>query len=200
MNSDGEIEWKDESELIWLESESIHLLLVSMWEEFGLELLNELFDINGQNAQEIHSKQLKKREAFGNFLRKLNKTNSIQKTLSKFPWQDIEFNGPCGVAHALVMLARSESVGVSCAYATKIRGNLEEEAIAWSWLLIHKKNSGKDWKFNPSARDLGGDWAVSLSQLWEESENVGKEGPEGYISKMNNLQKTTGTQHKLPEL
>ena len=200
VNSDGEIEWKEESELIWLESESIHLLLVSMWEEFGLELLNELFDINGQNAQEIHSKQLKKREAFGNFLRKLNKTNSIQKTLSKFPWQDIEFNGPCGVAHALVMLARSESVGVSCAYATKIRGNLEEEAIAWSWLLIHKKNSGKDWKFNPSARDLGGDWAVSLSQLWEESENVGKEGPEGYISKMNNLQKTTGTQHKLPEL
>ena len=67
-------------------------------------------------------------------------------------------------------------------------------------MLIHKKNSGKDWKFNPSARDLGGDWSVSLSQLWEESENVGKEGPEGYISKMNNLQKTTGTQHKLPEL
>ena len=175
VNSDGEIEWKEESELIWLESESIHLLLVSMWEEFGLELLNELFDINGQNAQEIHSKQLKKREAFGNFLRKLNKTNSIQKTLSKFPWQDIEFNGPCGVAHALIMLARSESVGVSCAYATKIRGNLEEEAIAWSWLLIHKKHSGKDWKFNPSARDLGGDWSVSLNQLWDESENVGKE-------------------------
>ena len=200
VNSDGEIEWKDESELIWLESNSIHLLLVSMWEEFGLELLNELFDINEQSAKEIHSKQLKKREAFGNFLRKLNKTNSIQKTLSKFPWQDIEFNGPCGVAHALVMLARSESVGVSCAYATKIRGNLEEEAIAWSWLLIHKKHSGKDWKFNPSARDLGGDWSVSLNQLWDESENVGKEGPEGYISKMNDLQKTTGTQHKLPEL
>ena len=198
VNLEGEIEWKEESKLIWLESESIHLLLVSMWEEFGLELLNELFDINEQNAQEIHAKQLKKREAFGNFLRKLNKTNSIQKTLSKFPWQDIEFEGPCGVAHALVMLARSESVGVSCAYATKIRGSLEEEAIAWSWLLIHKKHSGKDWKFNPPARDLGGDWSVSLKNLWEESANVGEEGPEGYISKMSELQKTTGTQHKLP--
>ncbi|MBK00091.1 MAG: hypothetical protein CMB48_03845 [Euryarchaeota archaeon] len=198
VNLEGEIEWKEESKLIWLESESIHLLLVSMWEEYGLELLNELFDIKEQNAQEIHAKQLKKREAFGNFLRKLNKTNSIQKTLSKFPWQDIEFEGPCGVAHALVMLARSESVGVSCAYATKIRGSLEEEAIAWSWLLIHKKHSGKDWKFNPPARDLGGDWSVSLKNLWEESANVGEEGPEGYISKMNELQKTTGTQHKLP--
>ena len=41
VNSEGEIEWKEESELIWLESNSIHLLLVSTWEEFGLELLNE---------------------------------------------------------------------------------------------------------------------------------------------------------------
>ena len=151
-------------------------------------------------AEELHSKQLKKREAFGNFLRKLNKTNSIQKTLSKFPWQDIEFNGPCGIAHALVMLARSESIGVSCAYATKIRGDVEEEAIAWSWLVVHKKEAGKDWKFNPSARDLGGDWTFTLSKLWNESEKVGIEGSKGYISSMRELQKTTGTQHKLPEL
>tara|TARA_B100000287_G_scaffold121033_1_gene112803 strand:- start:4612 stop:6318 length:1707 start_codon:yes stop_codon:yes gene_type:complete len=199
VNLEGEIVWKEETNTIWLESESIHLLLVSMWEDYGLELLNSLFDLDENTALEIHSKQLKKKEAFGNFLRKLNKTNSIQKTLSKFPWQDIEFKGPCGVAHALVMLARSESVGVSCSYATKIRGTLEEEAIAWSWLLIHKKQSGKDWKFNPSARDLGGDWAISLGKLWDESAKVGEEGPEGYVSKMNELQKTTGTQHKLPE-
>ncbi len=199
VNLEGEIEWKENTKAIWIESESIHLLLVSIWEEYGLELLNSLFDLDENIAEEIHSKQLKKKEAFGNFLRKLNKTNSIQKTLSKFPWQDIEFKGPCGVAHALIMLARSESVGVSCAYATKIRGSLEEEAIAWSWLVIHKKQSGKDWKFNPSARDLGSDWAISLGNLWEESAKVGGEGPEGYISKMNELQKTTGTQHKLPK-
>lgn len=199
VNNEGEIEWKEDSNSIWLDSESIHLLLISIWDEYGLELLNSLFDIDERVAIELHAKQLKKREAFGNFLRKLNKTNSIQKTLSKFPWQDIEFTGPCGVAHALVMLARSESIGVSCAYATKIRGSLEEEAIAWGWLVIHKKQSGKDWKFNPPARDLGGDWAISLSKLWKESENVGDEGPEGYVSKMKELQKTTGTQHKLPD-
>tara|TARA_B100000902_G_scaffold392645_1_gene445394 strand:+ start:235 stop:1935 length:1701 start_codon:yes stop_codon:yes gene_type:complete len=200
VNAEGEVDWKEESKTITLKSNSIHLLLVSMWEEFGLELLEELFEITGEKAEEIYSKQLKKKEAFGNFLRKINKSNDIQKTLQKFPWQDIDFAGPCGVAHALVMLARSESIGVSCAYATKIRGTLEEEAIAWSWLLIHKKHSGKDWKFNPSARDLGGDWASSLSDLWEESAKVGKEGPKDYVDKMNKLQKTTGTQHKLPEI
>jgi len=200
VDGEGELELREDSSIIWLETESIHLLLISIWEEYGLGLLESLFEIEKEIAEELHSKQLKKREAFGNFLRKLNKTNSIQKTLSKFPWQDIEFEGPCGVAHALIMLARSESVGVSCSFATKIRGDIEEEAIAWSWLLIHKKESGKDWKFNPSARDLGGDWAFSLGALWEESARVGVDGPEGYITKMNDLQKTTGTQHKLPEL
>jgi hypothetical protein len=200
VDNEGEIEWKEDTTTIWLETESIHLLLISMWDEYGLDLLNSLFNIEKETAEEIHAKQLKKREAFGNFLRKLNKTNSIQQTLSKFPWQDIEFKGPCGVAHALVMLARSESIGVSCAYATKIRGNVEEEAIAWSWLVVHKKEAGKDWKFNPSARDLGGDWTFALSKLWDESEKVGIEGSEGYISSMKELQDTTGTQHKLPEL
>lgn len=200
IDLEGVVNWKEESETINLKSNSIHLLLISMWEEFGLELLDELFGINGERANEIYSKQLKKKEAFGNFLRKIEKTTEIQKTLEKFPWKNIDFEGPCGVAHALVLLARSEGIGVSCAYATKIRGSLEEEAIAWSWLLIHKKQSGKDWKFNPSARDLGGDWVSSLSDLWEESAKVGKEGAKGYVDKMNKLQKTTGTQHKLPEI
>ena len=200
INLEGEVDWKETSQVINLKSNSIHVLLISMWEEFGLELLDELFGITGEKANDIYLKQLKKKEAFGNFLRRIDKITDIQKTLEKFPWQNIEFEGPCGVAHALVMLARSESVGVSSTYATKIRGSLEEEALAWCWLLIHKKNSGKDWKFNPSARDLGGDWTSSLSDLWEESAKVGKEGAQGYVDKMNKLQKTTGTQHKLPEI
>ena len=199
VDLDGGVGWTNAGGAVRLESDSLHLLLTATWEQYGTELLQEMFELDEDGAQRAQEAQARKRGAFGNFLRKLEQSTARQRVLTGFPWYEVEMEGPCGAAHQLVMCARSESVGKSCSQAAKLRGGVHVEAAAWGWLLVHDKAAGKEWKFDPAARELGSDWTVALDDLWKGSADVTEADGATYIEAMRAFHRASGTQVELPD-
>ena len=57
-----------EHEVVRFEESSCHPLLVSLWEEYGMVVLEQMFNLDGEKADLIYKKQLQRKQGFGAFL------------------------------------------------------------------------------------------------------------------------------------
>ena len=187
------------SSLVRLETGTANSLLTATWDEYGLDLLEVLFDITGDEAEQIQSKQARGR-GFGNFLRRLDEQQSGVRKQRKFPWGDGVLPTPLDFADQLVRRGRIDGLGPTISMARKA-GSDVDLAMGWAWLVVHGKGDGEAWHFESDTRDKGGDWAPPLERLWEAAEHLlGEDGEtSGYIEAMEDLRRATGTIAELPE-
>ena len=69
-----------EDPVIRLEDSSCHPVLVSLWPDYGMGVLEDLFGLTGMDAEEVHSRQAKRKQGFGAFLRELNESLSTARS------------------------------------------------------------------------------------------------------------------------
>ena len=69
-----------------LEDSSCHPVLVSLWEEHGGTILEDLYGLVGEEAERVHSRQSKRKQGFGAFLRELSESVSTAMKLNRLPW------------------------------------------------------------------------------------------------------------------
>jgi hypothetical protein len=198
VDAGGEGHWLS-SDLVRMEDGSTHSLLNAVWGKHGMDVLEDLFDLTGDAAEDAFEKQLSRGKAFGSFLRKVDEQQSGARMLRRFPWQEDELPSPLDFADTLVKKARADGIGTTTSLARKAKGD-SNLAMGWAWLSAHGKGEGEAWHFDPDIRDWGGDWVPCLEALWEASESVADSGEtEAYIEAMKNLGKATGTMQELPE-
>jgi len=188
------------SPVVWLETGTANSLLTATWNEYGLDLLESLFDMTGDDAERVHSKQARSGRAFGNFLRRLDEQQSGVRKQRKFPWRDGVLPTPLDFANQLVKRGRIDGLGPTTSMARKA-GSDVDLAMGWAWLVVHGKGEGEAWHFEPDTRDKGGDWAPPLERLWNAAEQLLEDdgGTSGYIEAMEGLRRATGTIAELPE-
>ena len=160
-----------ESEVIRLGDDGLHAILGALWPDHGHTILAEMFDIEGEAADEIHARQLKRKQGFGAFLRKLTEAAEEKQLLSRFPWKDGRMSGLCGRLDAMVRKAVSEGVNSTITMAKKGE-NPGEKALGWSWITVHEKTESEGWKFDSDARDKGGDWVISTQAVWDAAQAI----------------------------
>ena len=198
VDSDGEAHWLS-SDLVRLEDGSTHALLNAVWGKHGMDILESLFDLTGDEAEVAFEKQLSRGKAFGSFLRKVDEQQSGARLLRRFPWGDDALPSPLNFADSLVKKGRADGIGTTTGMARKEKGD-SNLAMGWAWLSAHGKGEGEAWHFDPDIRDKGGDWVPYLEVLWEASETVAENGvTESYIEAMEDLRKATGTMQELPK-
>ena len=191
VRSDGSFE-ELESHVLRLEEESCHANLVALWSEWGEFVLEEIYGITGDEAEEIIEKQIKRRQGFGAFLKKMESERAEHLMVSRFPWEEGGMGGLCGRADALVRKARIDGVGSTITMAKKGR-TPAEEAIGWAWINVHERAESEGWHFDSDARDKGGDWVPSLKALFEASEVLAEGGSsDSYIDAMKTFATRSG--------
>jgi hypothetical protein len=82
VRSDGVV-LESENDVIRFEDSSCHPVLVALWEDNGMDILQSMFGLEGVEAETIHSKQAKRKQGFGAFLRELNESISSAKKLER---------------------------------------------------------------------------------------------------------------------
>jgi len=183
IRSDGSFEELEEH-VLRLEETSCHANLVALWPEWGDLVLEGIYGITGEDADEIIEKQAKRKQGFGAFLKKMEAERAEHLMLSRFPWKDGDMSGLCGRADALVRKARIDGVGSTITMAKKGK-NPAQEAIGWAWINVHERAESEGWHFDSDARDKGGDWVPVLKALYEASEVLAEGGSsENYIEAM----------------
>ena len=164
-----------------------------------MDVLENLFDLTGEAAEDAFDKQLSRGKAFGSFLRKVDEQQSGARLLRRFPWDEDELPSPLDFADSLVKKGRADGIGTTTGMARKAKGD-SNLAMGWAWLSSHGKGEGEAWHFDPDIRDKGGDWVPSLEVLWAASEAVAESGDtEAYVGAMENLRKASGTMQELPD-
>jgi hypothetical protein len=79
-------------------------------------------------------------------------------------------------------------------------GGGRKSSMGWAWVCVHGKDEGEAWHYEPTVRDLGGDWVPALKSLWDASQIIiNDEGSEDYVKAMESLRNVTGTMESLPE-
>jgi len=198
VDAGGEGHWLS-SDLIRMEDGSTHTLLNAVWGKHGMDVLENLFDLTGEAAEDAFDKQLSRGKAFGSFLRRVDEQQSGARLLRRFPWEEDALPAPLDFADSLVKKARADGLGTTTGMARKAKGD-SNLAMGWAWLSSHGKGEGEAWHFDPDIRDWGGDWVPSLEVLWAASEAVAESGDtEAYVEAMENLRKATGTMQELPD-
>jgi hypothetical protein len=156
--------------VVRLEDSSCHPILVALWPEFGEVILQELFDLKGDEASKIILKQIKRKQGFGAFLRELGDNLEIEKRLGRLPWNNSELPIPLAFADILVRKATEEGIASTVPMARKGKGL--ENAMGWAWLVVHEKTESDAWRFDEDSRDKGGDWVPALQALWDSAEEL----------------------------
>ena len=87
------------------EENACHPLLVSLWKDHGLNILNQMFELSGEEAEEIYNKQLQRKQGFGAFLRELKNNLSTAKKLDSLPWSSVSLPKPLSFADKLIRKA-----------------------------------------------------------------------------------------------
>jgi len=173
-----------EDDVLRLEETSCHANLVALWPEWGGLVLEEIYGITGEEADEIIEKQAKRKQGFGAFLKKMESERAEHLMLSRFPWKAGDMDGLCGQADALVRRARIDGVGTTITMAKKGK-NPAEEAIGWAWINVHERAESEGWHFGSDARDKGGDWVPALKALYEASAVLAEGGSsDDYVEAM----------------
>ena len=167
VRSDGVVVGLDEK-VVRLEDSSCHPVLVSLWEEHGRTILEDLFGLVGEEAERVHSRQSKRKQGFGAFLRELSESLSTAMKLDRLPWESGTLPGPLSFADELVRKAADDGVASTVSMARKGRGL--ESSMGWAWLVVHDKTESDAWRFDEESRDKGGDWVPALRALWDAAE------------------------------
>ena len=154
-----------EDRVIRLEDSSCHPVLVSLWDEYGKGILESMYKLTGDEAEKVYSKQAKRKQGFGAFLRELNDSLSTAMRLDRLPWESADLPDPLSFADRLVRKAAEDGVASTVSMARKGRGL--ESAMGWAWLMVHERTESDAWRFDEESRDKGGDWVPALTAVWD---------------------------------
>ena len=169
VRSDGVV-LELEDKVVRLEDSSCHPVLVSLWPENGMRVLESLFGITGEEAEKVHSRQAKRKQGFGAFLRELGESLSTAMRLDRLPWERDLLPSPLSFADTLVRKAAEDGVASTVSIARSGRGI--ESAMGWAWLVVHERTESDAWRFEEGSRDKGGDWVPALRALWDAAESL----------------------------
>lgn len=189
-----------DDDVVRMEEKSCHANLIALWPAWGDLVMEEMYGITGDAAEEIIEKQIKKKQGFGAFLKKMDAQRAEHVLLSRFPWKDGELDGLCGRADLLVRKARIDGIGSTISMAKKGQ-SAAEKALGWAWINVHERAESEGWHFDSDSRDKGGDWVPAVESLWTTSEDVANGGDvSAYVDAMKHLRKATGTMSELPDV
>ena len=192
VKEDGTFE-SIEEQVIRVDEAACHPILVTLWEEHGMHLLSEMFDIGEDEGSDIHAKQAKRKQGFGAFLRQLREARGIDDRLRILPWERDSLPEPLAFADRLIRDSFRSGVSSTVSSTSKQKGLLQ--AMGWAWLVVHNKTESDSWRFDGDSKDKGGDWVPFLSTLYEEGIGLlegGKSSPEGYKNAMEDLSSACG--------
>ena len=192
VKEDGTFE-SIEEQVIRVDEAACHPILVTLWEEYGMHLLNEMFEIGEDEGSDIHAKQGKRKQGFGAFLRQLRETRGVDDRLRILPWERDSLPEPLAFADRLIRDSFRSGVSSTVSSTSKQKGLLQ--AMGWAWLVVHNKTESDSWRFDGDSKDKGGDWVPFLSRLYEEGVSLlegGRSSPEGYKEAMVDLSSACG--------
>ncbi|MDG1524897.1 MAG: hypothetical protein P8Q90_02365 [Candidatus Thalassarchaeaceae archaeon] len=191
IRSDGSFEELDEN-VLRLEETSCHANLVALWPQWGHYILEEIYGITDDDADQIVEKQTKRKQGFGAFLKKMEAERSEHLMMSRFPWKEGDMEGLCGRADSLIRKARIDGIGSTITMAKKGK-NPAQEAIGWAWINVHDRAESEGWHFDSDARDKGGDWVPALKALYEASAVLAEGGSsDDYVEAMREFSTRSG--------
>jgi len=187
-------------DVIRLEMKAGHDILIALWEDWGHTILEEMFGIVGENADNIYSKQMKRKQGFNAFLKGLSKDRQATSKLEALPWNDVVLPSPLDLLHELVRKGHTDGLGRTVSMVRK-RKIIDEAAMGWAWLVAHERDGSEAWRFDQVARDKGGDWARSVADLWEVSMDLISGGGKksDYIEAMKSVASAASIQSGLPD-
>ena len=195
VRTDGVVLEILEEDVVRFEDSACHPNLVALWPEYGLTILEGIYGMTGGEAEAVLSKQEKRKQGFGAFLRELGESRSTAMRLERLPWEGGSLPGPLGFADDLVRQAVDSGVASTVSKARK--GNGLEMAMGWAWLNVHDRTESDAWRFDEASRDKGGDWVPALRALWDAAEdlllNDNKDAVQDYRAAMRWLAETSGS-------
>ena len=195
VRTDGVVLEILEEDVVRFEDSACHPNLVALWPEYGLTILEGIYGMTGGEAEAVLSKQEKRKQGFGAFLRELGESRSTAMRLERLPWEAGSLPGPLGFADDLVRQAVDSGVASTVSKARK--GNGLEMAMGWAWLNVHDRTESDAWRFDEASRDKGGDWVPALQALWDAAEdlllNDNKDAVQDYRAAMRWLAETSGS-------
>ena len=183
-----------EEKVVRFEENACHPLLVSLWKDHGLTILDQMFELSGEEAEEIYNKQLQRKQGFGAFLRELKNHLSTAKKLDSLPWSSVSLPKPLSFADKLIRKAGDDGVASTVSLARK--GKDLDAAMGWAWLVVHDRTESDAWRFDSASRDKGSDWVPALHMLWDSAKLVLNENSEeavsDYVEAMKKLAEISG--------
>jgi len=184
-----------EDDVVRFEDSSCHPNLVALWPEHGLTILEGIYGMSGGEAEDILSKQEKRKQGFGAFLRELSVSRSTAMRLERLPWEAGSLPSPLNFADNLIRQAVDSGVASTVSKARKGKGL--EMAMGWAWLNVHERTESDAWRFDEASRDKGGDWVPALQALWDAAEdlllNENKDAVQDYEAAMKWLSESSGS-------
>ena len=195
VRSDGVV-LEAENDVIRFEDSSCHPVLVALWEDNGMEILQSMFGLVGEEAGAIHDKQSKRKQGFGAFLRELNESVSSARKLERLPWEAGVLPSPLDFAESLIRKGAEDGVASTVAMCRKAKGL--DAAMGWAWLVVHDRTESDAWRFDEASRDKGGDWVPAMTALWDAADSLlnkdDLDAKEDYVNSMNWLAEVSGAQ------
>ena len=193
VRSDGVV-LESETDVVRFEDSSCHPVLVSLWEDNGMLILQSMFGLEGQEAEKIYEKQAKRKQGFGAFLRELNESISSARKLERLPWDEGSLPSPLDFAESLIRKAAEDGVASTVAMCRKAKGL--DSAMGWAWLNVHDRTESDAWRFDEASRDKGGDWVPAMTALWDAADSLLNkdvlDAKEDYVNSMNWLAEVSG--------
>ena len=193
VRTDG-IVLDSENDVIRFEDSACHPVLVALWEENGLDILESMFGLVGEEAEELYSKQARRKQGFGAFLRELKGSVSSARKLERLPWEEGVLPGPLDFAEALIRKAAEDGIASTVAMCRKAKGL--DSAMGWAWLVVHDRTESDAWRFDESSRDKGGDWVPAMTALWDAADSLLNQdildSKEDYVNSMKWLAEVSG--------
>jgi hypothetical protein len=194
VRSDGVVLSLDER-VTRLEDSSCHPVLVALWPQHGITILDGLFGLSGKEGEKVHERQAKRKQGFGAFLRELNETLNTAQRLDRLPWQTSSLPSTLAFADRLVRRAVDDGIAATVSLARKGKGL--EAAMGWAWLVVHERTESDAWRFDEDSRDKGGDWVPALQSLWDAADALllkdDLEAVEDYRAAMGWLAEVSGS-------
>ena len=194
VRTDG-IVLDSENDVIRFEDSACHPVLVALWEENGLDILESMFGLVGEEAEELYSKQARRKQGFGAFLRELKGSVSSARKLERLPWEEGVLPGPLDFAESLIRKAAEDGIASTVAMCRKAKGL--DSAMGWAWLVVHERTESDAWRFDESSRDKGGDWVPAMTALWDAADSLLNkdilDAKEDYVNSMKWLAEVSGS-------
>ena len=194
VRSDGTI-LDMENEVIRFEDSACHPVLVALWPEHGMEVLESMFGLTESEAESVHQRQTRRKQGFGAFLRELRASVSTAQRLQRLPWPNELLPSPLAFADALVRKATED--GISSTVALCRKAKKLDAAMGWAWLVVHDRTESDAWRFDQASRDKGGDWTPALAALWKAADALllkdDLDAKSSYVEAMKQLAEASGT-------